>query len=255
MRLFYSIVFTTVLLSCNERKNVAASNIPPPEPKGEFYPVYQLSPKTTAFVVNFSEDSKKGLLDSIFDQIVHIDSGSVCNMPDCSVYDSTGPYILVQNDRLTTEIKKHFDKEYYICGTQGNTKAAIKAIVFGLEECRTNIIAFCLDDSALTSIGHPVFCSEREISLRRSDDYTRFEKDIESYRSRTPSDFSDSIKVKVLGNFGNFYFTYDDDFLWWQKQQDPKCKFPTRGIYKIDSVDSVSQYWAEGLDLFGIPCE
>ena len=253
MRLFCFILSFALLLSCNEHKNVAVSTIQSSVPEGSFYPVYQLSPKTTAFVVNFSENGKKGLIDSVFDRIVHIDSGGECNMPDCRVYDSSGAYKLVLNDRLQSEIRKHYDKEYYIYGTQGSTKAVVKAIVFGLDECRTNILAFCLD--SLGAIGHPVFCSEKKIDLQRSGDYGAVEKNIGSWLSRQPADYKDSIPFKVLGNMGNYYFAYSDDFLWGQKDGEAKCKFPARSIYRIDSAGSVSPYWSEGLDLFGIPCD
>jgi len=253
MRLFYPILLITLLLSCNERKNVATSEVQLSEPKGTFYPVYRLSPTTSAFVVNFSKNGKKRWIDSTFDQIVHIDSGGVCDMPDCRVYDSSGAYNLVQNDRLTAELRKRFDKEYFIYGTRGSTKAPIKSIVFGLDECRTNIVAFCLD--SLSSIGHPVFCSDKKIDLQYAKDYSAAEKDIQSWLSRQPADYKDSIQEKVLGNAGNYYFTYSDDFSWGQREKETKCKFPARSIYKIDSANNVSRYWSDGLDLFGIPCD
>jgi hypothetical protein len=253
MRLFYPILLITMLLSCNERKKVATSEVEPSEPKGTFYPVYQLSPTTTAFVVDFSENDKKGWVDSVFDRIVHIDSSGVCDMPDCRVYDSSGAYNLVQNDRLTAELRKRFDKEYFIYGTQGSTKASIRSVVFGLDQCRTNIVAFCLD--SLSSIGHPVFCSDKKIDLQYAKDYGAVEKNIESWLSKQPADYKDSIQEKVLGNAGSYYFTYNDDFLWGKKEEDAKCKFPARSIYKISGADSVSLFWSDGLDLFGIPCD
>jgi len=255
MRLLCSILFFALLLSCNERKSITTSNITSSAPEGSFYPVYQLSPGTTAFVVNFAVEGKKGLPDSLFDRIVHTDSAGVCDMPDCRVFDSSGAYNLVQNDRLQSEVRKHYDKEYYVYGTQGSTKAVIKAVVFGLDQCRTNILAFCLDNQAIASIGHPVFCTDKKIDLQVAGDYSAVQKNIESWLSKQPADYKDSIPEKVLGNIGNYYFTYSDDFLWGQKEKEAKCKFPARSIYKIDSANSVSLYWSEGLDLFGIPCD
>jgi hypothetical protein len=174
--------------------------------------------------------------------------------PDCKVYDTSGPYKLIRSEKLESEIGKHYDKEFYVYGTKGNTKAAIKAIVFGLDECRTNIIAFCLDDAGLASVGHPIFCSDKKIDLSYSNKYDNIERSIGYYLSKMPSDYNDSIKLKVMGNAGNFYFTYNDDFLW-GRMKESKCKFPARGIYMIDNNNNVSRYWAEDLDLFGIPCD
>jgi hypothetical protein len=254
MRLFCFLLLISVLVSCNGGKSSVRQEIQTSEPKGSFYPVYQLSPSTTAFVVNFSKNGKKGPQDSVFDRLVRIDSGGVCDMPDCAVYDSSGPYKLVHSGGLETELRKRFGGEFYVYGTKGSVKAGVRSVVFGLDECRTNILAFCLDSSAVASIGHPVFCSDREVDLRRSNDYGRVERGIDAWRSRTPADYTDSIKLKVLGNMGNFYFTYDDDFLWGQKETEAKCKFPARGIFKVEG-DSVSKWWSEGLDLFGIPCD
>ncbi len=108
---------------------------------------------------------------------------------------------------------------------------------------------------AFKSIGHPIFCSEKLIDLKYSNDYGRIERNIENYLSKAPADYKDSITVKVLGNADNFYFAYNDDFLWGQKPDEAKCKFPTRSIYIIDKKNSISRFWTEGLDLFGIPCD
>jgi len=243
-----------MLVSCNNGKGTVGAPVAALEPKGSFYPVYQLSPSTTAFVVNFSENGHKGPLDSVFDRLVRIDSGGVCNTPDCSVYDSTGPYTLVHSGGLETELRKRFAGEFYVYGTHGVAKAGVKTIVFGLDECRTNILALCLDSAVVASIGHPVFCSDRSVDLQRSGSYAVAEKKIEAWRSRMPSDYTDSIKVRVLANMGDYYFTYDDDFLWGQKEVESKCRFPARGIFRVVG-DSVSSRWMEGLDLFGIACD
>jgi len=243
-----------MLVSCNDGKSPVRQEVQISEPKGSIYPVYQLSPSTTAFVVDLSENGQNGPLDSVFQRLVRIDSGGVCNTPDCGVYDSSGPYRLVHSGGLETELRKRFGGEFYVYGTKGDVKAAVRSVVVGLDECRTNILAFCLDSSAVAAIGHPVFCSDSEVNLQRSASYGAVEKSIGAWRSRRPADYSDSIKLKVLGNMGNFYFTYDDDFLWGQKETEAKCKFPARGIFKVEG-DSVSNWWSEGLDLFGIPCD
>ncbi len=223
-----------------------------------FYPVYELSPRTTAFVVNFSDlGERHGFLDKIFDQLSQTDSiGKMFEIPKgCKLYDNSGAFKLIKSDKLEAAIKKYFDREFYVYGTKGYTKTKIKDIVYALDECRTNIFAFCLDRSSIRSIGHPVFCSDKLIDLTYAKDYSNIEQHIEKYNSQIPSDYSDSIKTKVLGNVGDLYFTYSDDFLWGRKHGKSKCKFPDRGIYWAETKSSVVNYWGEGLDLFGIPCD
>lgn len=253
MRILLFILFASFIFSCKDKtktpkldNSTAISSTAISSTAISFYPVFELSPKTTAFVVNFSENDKKGLLDKLFDQVSHSDS---------IIYDTSGVYRLMKSDKLETEIKKYFNKEFYIYGTRGHAKTTIKDIVFGLDECRTNIFAFCIDKTSIRSVGHPIFCSDKLIDLTYENDYSNIEREIENYLSKTPADYSDSIKVKVLGNAGNFYFTYNDDFLWGQKPDDAKCKFPTRSIYRMDENNNISRFWAEDLDLFGIPCD
>lgn len=193
-------------------------------------------------------------MDLIFDGIIHPDTSGGYG-PDGRVYDTLGPYQLIRSATLEAAVKKHYDPELYVYGTKGKTKAAVKAVVFGLDECWTNILAFCLNNADLASVGHPIFCSNRNIDLRYSNTYGRMESTIRSYLARTPSDYDDSIPLKVMANAGDFYFTYDDDFGWGQREKEGKCKFPARAVYRIDKNRNVSCYWSEMLDLFGIPCD
>jgi hypothetical protein len=275
MRYLLTVLFLFLypfLYSCKERKNAvgpagAADAADPAQgtgaqdfykldtmtPEGElFFPVFELSSKTTAFVVLFSQTDQKGSLDSIFDQTIHMDNGAPAG---CEIYDTTGAYQLMRSGKLESAIKKHYPGKFYIYGTQGKATAAVKSIVFGLDDCRSNLFAFCLDNSDLTSIGHPLFCSYKNIDLQRADNYNSIEKTIGAWLSREPGDYDDSIKLKVVGNTGNFYFTYNDDFLWGKNPDGSKCKFPTRSIYVVDGNNHVRRYWAEDLDLFGVGCD
>jgi hypothetical protein len=223
-----------------------------------FYPVYELSPKTTAFVVSFSEDrDAKGRMDSLFHQLAQSDSLYMLDgVPKgCTMFDSSGAYRLLKSDKLEKEARKYFDREFYVYGTKGHVKAGIKDIVYGLDECRTNIFAFCFDKSSLKSIGHPVFCSNRLIDLTYSGKYSNIEKRLQSYHSQLPADYRDSMKTKIAGNVGDFYFTYNDDFLWGRKQESPKCYFPARCIYYVGKKETIISFDMHWLDLFGIPCD
>jgi hypothetical protein len=226
--------------------------------KQMFYPVYELSPKTTAMVVPLSEiGERRGVLDSIFNDIAKADGVyEAKGLPKThKLYDSTGIYKLVKSSKLETAFKTYFDRELYVYGTNGYVKTKVKDIAYGLDECISNIFAFCFDKRIIASIGHPVFCSDKMIDLIYAKDYSKIEKSIQDYVSRRPGDYSDSIKAKVLGNVGDFYFTYNDDFLWNRKGDKSKCKFPARQVYWVDAKSSVDCFWTDGLDLFGIPCD
>jgi len=223
-----------------------------------FYPVYELSPKTTALVVPLSAiGERRGLLDSIFNDIAKADGVYETNgIPKGhTMYDSAGHYKLLKSSKLEAAFRTYFDHEFYVYGTEGYTKTKVKDIVYGLDECMSNIFAFCFDKRSLKTIGHPVFCSDKFIDLACGKDYTKIERSVEDYLSHHPGDYSDSIKTKVLGNVGDFYFTYNDDFLWGQKSKKSKCKFPSRNVYWVDTKSSVDYFWGDGLDLFGIPCD
>lgn len=180
MRILSYILFVSIIFSCKSRTNISKLDNTAHEPEdfyrldssenaeNLFYPVFELSPKTTAFTVNFSENEKKGILDKLFVQVSKSDSiNNVSEIPkNCRIYDTSGEYRLIKSDKLEREIKKYFNKEFYFYGTQGNVKAKIKDIVFGLDECRTNIFAFCIDNSIIKSIGHPIFCSDKLIDIK-----------------------------------------------------------------------------------------
>jgi hypothetical protein len=222
-----------------------------------FYPVYELSPKTTALVIPLSAiGERRGVLDSIFNDIAKSDGiYATKGIPKMhTLYDSSGYYKLLKSSKLEAAFRQYFDREFYVYGTEGYTKTKVKDIVYGLDQCMSNIFAFCFDVKSLKAIGHPVFCSDKLIDLNYGKDYSKIEKTIQDYDARHPADYSDSIRIKTFANVGEFYFTYNDDFLWAQKNNKSKCKFPSRAIYWADTKGSVDHFWADGLDLFGIPC-
>ncbi|WP_205513080.1 hypothetical protein [Longitalea arenae] len=230
-----------------------------------FYPVYQLSSKTTALVVPFRDPEKRTYLDTIFnifypaDSIYNTDRNDFYKKSrvarDWKYYDTTGYYRLMKSERFEKEARQCFNGEFYVYGTNGYTKARIRNVAFGLSECKTNILAFCFENSNLKSIGHPVFCSPQLIELNYGRDYSKLEKNIDSYLASFPSDYSDSIKTKIMGNADNFYFIYHDDFLWGTNPRQAKCKFPDRNILLIEGKNIQASFGESALDLFGIECD
>lgn len=230
-----------------------------------FYPVYELSPKTTAFVISFREPEQRTFLDTIFNSFYPADS--IYNTDvidfykrsrvarDWKFYDTSGYYKLMRSEQFEKEARKYFDSAFYIYGTKGYAKSKIKNIAFGLSECITNIFAFCLDNNGIKSIGHPVFCSTKLIELNYGKDYSKLEKSIDSHIASFPSDYSDSIKTKVMGNINGFYFLYHDDFLWGRNAAKSKCRFPDRNVLLIEGKNILGGFGDSGLDLFGIGCD
>lgn len=226
--------------------------------KQMFYPVYELSPKTTALVVPLSEiGERRGMLDSIFNEVAKADGVyETRGLPKShTLYDSTGVYKLVKSKKLEEAFKPYFDRELYVYGTTGYVKTKVKDVVYGLDECISNVFAFCFDKRSIASIGHPLFCSDKLVDLNYAKEYNKIEQSIQTYEAKQPDDYSDSTKTKVFAHIGDFYFTYHDDFEVKRKGQKSKCKFPARSIYWVDAKSSVDCFWATGLDWFGIPCD
>ncbi len=220
-----------------------------------FYPVFELSAKTTAFVVNFYEVGKpRGIMDTLFD-VFYPKKTQEKDLPKkWKFYDTAGVYKLIRNETLEKEARCYFDTAFYVYGTNGYARSRIKNIAVGVDECITNIFAFCLDNASLKSIGHPLFCSTKLLPIHYGKDYSKLEKSMDSYYVKS-GDYADSVKTKIMGNVGNFYFYYHDDFSFETKSFKSKCKFPGRGIRLIDNK-RVSQFWmSDFIDLFGIECD
>jgi hypothetical protein len=233
--------------------------------KNFFYPVYELSPKTTAFVIPFREPEDPGFLDTLFNKFYPAESlyglsndtfySTSPVAKKWKVYDTTGYYMLMKSDKFEKAARKYFDQDFYVYGTKGFVKTKVKNIAFGLSECITNVFAFCFDNSSIKSIGHPVFCTGKQVDITYGTDYSKIEAGIESYLSTLPADYSDSIKEKVLGHTGNFYFVYHDDFLWGRDPLESRCKFPGRSVWLIEKKTIADVFWLNELDLFGIECD
>ena len=226
------------------------------------FPVYELSSKTTAFVVNFYEVGKpRGIMDTLFDAFYPKKSHendakeSRSYVPKkWKLYDTSGIYKLIRNETLEKEARCYFDTAFYVYGTKGYARSGIKNIALALDPCITNIFAFCLDNASLKSIGHPLFCSTKLLPINYGKDYSKMERNMDSYFVAS-GDYADSVKTKIVGNVGNFYFYYHDDFSWEPKNATSKCKFPDRGIRLIDNK-KVSQFWmSDFIDLFGMECD
>jgi hypothetical protein len=215
-----------------------------------FYPVYELSPQTTAFAVNFREDVNRSILDTLFEKYCPEQyTYDITKLPrGWKIYDTSGIYQLMKSAVFERAARKYYDKEFYVYGTNGYVKTRFKDIVFGLDECKSSIIAFCFDNASIKSIGHPVFCSTRLINLAHAADYSNLEDRIDNYLKNDKGYFLDGARTKVLGHIGNLYFTYWDDFLWNRKVNGSKYKFPNRCVYMIDDRN-IERFWKKRIGL------
>ena len=92
------------------------------------------------------------------------------------------------------------------------------------------------------------------MEITNAGDYSAMEKQLNRSISGGKVYYTDSLKIKVLGQVGNCYITYHDDFLWGQKREKSTCKFPSRVICGIEKEDAAG-LWTCSLDLYGLSCE
>jgi hypothetical protein len=171
-------------------------------------------------------------------------------------FDTLGKFKLIKNILLETEIKKVIKEKYFVYGTKGFSQMKVDEIICGLDECRTNIIAFTIKNYDTIKNGKPIICSNQLIKLNYGKKYSEIDKKIEKFKNKIGRDYTDNINTKVFANIGSTYFAYCDDFEWGKDPNKTKCEFPTRAIYKMEkNNEKVEEYWIDSLDLFGIPCD
>lgn len=231
------------------------------------YSVYELSPKTTAIVINHAETDSATVFDKIFDRIEEQDSikanwlysqfDETVPVRGVQIVDTTGIYSLLYNQKVEKEMKPLIDKDFYIYGTKGFDVQKPQKVVFGLDECKTNIFVFTIDRFDSNRNGKPLFASDKKIDLVFGQNYKEIEAKIEKYYNTIQSDYADNIPTKVYANIGNLYFAYTDDFKWRDtfSFDNTECFFPSRAIFRVEKDGAVTPIWEDGLDLFGIPCD
>jgi len=85
--------------------------------------------------------------------------------------------------------------------------------------------------------------------------FSFIENRINNYLNKNPSDSKNNSNPKILGNIGNIYFAYTDDFNWGKIPNDDKCYYPSRTIYIEKPNNKIESLWSFNLDLFGISCD
>jgi hypothetical protein len=275
MKNFISFFLGLLLISCNQKNETIVkktNTIKETAPLEKIdidttlFSVYDLSKTTTAIVVNLQEKKtyNGASFDEIFNQIEAKDSlynvlyGSQTNkIKNFEYYDTLGSYKLIKSKKLENEIKKIVEKSYYVYGTRGFSEVTINNVVVGLDECRTSIIAFPIQNFDTIKNGKPIFCSKQLLKIEYQKSYFETQYKIRQYEDKESInyDYKDNIKTKVFANIGDAYFAYNDDFLWGKYPDKSKCKFPGRSIYIVKKDKPIKKFWVDGLDLFGISCD
>lgn len=265
---------TLLLISCqqkNEKINTAKPEIVKTDSIEKIdidktlFSVYELSKTTTAIVANLQEENtyNGAKFDTIFNRVnakdslynvLYNDSTKVRNF---KYYDTLGPYKLIRNKTLEKEVKKIIEKSYYVYGTKGFSKVTINHVVMGLDECRTNFIAFPIENFDTAKNGKPIFCSKQLLNINYQKSYSDIQQKVLAFYNKESKgyDYTDEIKPTVFANIGSAYFAYHDDFIWGKNLEKSKCKFPARTIYIVNKDNPIKKFWVDGLDLFGIPCD
>lgn len=229
------------------------------------FSVYNLSKKTIAIVANLDENQtyKGAEFDKIFNQVNEKDTLYNVLIEDRNrirnfeYYDTLGTFKLIRSNTLELEVKKIVDKSYYVYGTKGFSKITINKVVCALNNCRTNFIAFPIENFDTSKNGKAIFCSKQLLKIKYQKSYFDIQKKILQYEEKESKnyDYKDEIKPKVFANIGDYYFTYNDDFRWGMYPEKSKCEFPGRTIYIVKKDKPIKKFWVDGLDLFGIPCD
>lgn len=272
--IFYIGVLSLIGLSCSgnqpQKKQNETIITAPIEEKANipYFSVYQFSDKTTAIVSNFSENPDSlTIFDDIFEKIDSKDSLSLrifnylydnAQLPDyLNFYDSTPTYRFFANNELQTKIRPLLNNTYYVYGTKGGRSVSIDRVLFGLEECRTNIFAFTIPEYNISKYGNPLIASEKELDLIYSDNFDEIEDKVNEYYKNLNYDYTDNIKYKVFARSGDMYFVYSDNFEWKSHFESGvnECLFPSRAIFRLESDGKVKPIWKDELDLLGIPCD
>ncbi len=274
MKNVISLFLSLLLLSCNQKnekiikpstENKKSDSLDKIDIDKNLFCVYNLSKTTTAIVVNLNEnETPNGTeFDKIFNQVNAKDSlynileQDTTKVRNFEYYDTLGSFKLIKSKTLELEIKKIVDESYYVYGTKGFSKVTINNVVCGLDECRTNIIAFPIENFDTAKNGKPVICSKQLLKINYQNNYFDIEKKVRAFEEKESInyDYKDEIKTKIFANVGDAYFAYNDDFIWGKYPDKSKCKFPGRTIYIVKKDKPVKKFWVNGLDLFGIPCD
>ena len=260
--LFFLFLSLLTFLSCqnleSEKKKIiheSNNNLD----SNQIFSVYRLTQNTTAIVIpidNTTDSKYSKLFDKYFQQdslYQFISKEKITKTRAKYFFDTLNDFLLLRHKQLEKEIKKIVPSEFYIYGLNGLIKLDIADVIINISACESNFIGLIINNYPTLTCGEAIFASSKKIELKYVNNNSIDDK-IDLFISEQNYDYSDSIRVKSFAKYKDFYFTYLDDFKWYDSKFKSKCLFPNRMIYKINN-GKVSQFWGNGLDLYGIACD
>ncbi|WP_419489443.1 hypothetical protein [Chryseobacterium bernardetii] len=273
MKKYIVLALFPILLSCKKEKEIPATkgtavqkkdSAVAVEPDFKFdkntvFGVYQLTNKDIALCIPVqfgdSEDPLCGKYENFLvkDSIPWIYGR---DMKDYKYYDTLSAGPLYYNKRFEDSFKKEMKASYFVYGTKSSQECTIKRVVFQSTECGNDYIAYILNvDKDI--VGNPLIASEKEIPLKYGNNYTEVNKSIKKSAAKESTENNygfGNYNPIVYGNYKNLYFTYYDDFKWYDKKSGSNCQFPERAVFESDSKGKINLLWSSEMDLLGLPC-
>jgi hypothetical protein len=176
-------------------------------------------------------------------------------LDDGVLVDTTGNYSIRYSKKLSDFVLNNdTSKIFYIYCTRGTTKATIDKVLYGTTDC-TDVLILQLSKIDTLQFGQPVIASKKLFDLTYKTNQ-KFQNGLARYEAimKKKADYTDSIPSRQFAYNSKLFFAYSDDFEWFESNEDRKCLFPSRTVYRIVG-NSAKAEWADDLDLFGIPCD
>ncbi len=208
-----------------------------------FFPVYSFTNNCMGIGFEISDDYE--LIDNIL-------------LQNKSEKDSIAPiktaFILKKSFKLKDAIFKNDTTKFmYIYCTKGVTISQIKDVLYNYEECFSVLILEIMPINK-AKFGEPLIASKQFFDLKY-ENLPAFQADLAVFDQflKDKADYKDAIPPKQFAYNDDYFFSYNDNFNW-QNKDDNSCLFPTRNIYKKQG-NLIKNIWSNSLDLFGIPCD
>lgn len=271
MKKYIILMLLPLLLSCKKEKSNNPETMLPQKDsivvneveykldKNSIFGVYQLTDKDIAICIPVQFGDPDHPLSRKYEDFLAKDSLPwIYNrgMKDYQYYDTLSVDRLIYNKRFEDTFKKEMKDSYFVYGTKASQKSKVKRIVFQSTECGNDYIAYILDvDKKL--IGNPLIASEKEIPLKYDHNYAEVNQIIKKSAAKESTENNyghGNYNPIVYANYKNLYFTYYDDFKWYNKKSDSDCQFPDRAVFQTDAKGKVKVLWSSEMDLLGLPC-
>ncbi|MGG5207761.1 hypothetical protein ACQWU4_02355 [Chryseobacterium sp. MIQD13] len=227
--------------------------------KNSVFGVYQLTGKDIAICVPVQFGNQDLPLSKKYEDFLVKDSVPWIynrDMKDYKYYDTLSVDRLIYNKRFEETFKKEMKDTYFVYGTKASQACTVKRIVFKSDECGNDYIAYILNaDKNL--IGNPLIASEKEIPLKYGKDYSGQNLSVKKAFSKESTENNyghGKYNPIVFASYNNLYFSYYDDFKWYDKHSGSEVQFPERAVFEVGSKGKINLLWSSEMDLLGLPC-